>query len=88
MTALSPNKLREDSTKRHETVDVIFKVSAANEFSKAKCDNEYVLNFSHEESITPIVKKHVKSYKDLPCAAYQVQTKFRNEARAKSGLMR
>jgi len=38
--------------------------------------------------ITPIVSEHARSYKDLPCAFYQIQTKFRNEARAKSGLLR
>ena len=38
--------------------------------------------------ITPIVKSYVHSYKDLPVTVYQIQNKFRNEARAKSGLMR
>jgi prolyl-tRNA synthetase len=38
--------------------------------------------------ITPIVKSFVNSYKDLPVTTYQIQNKFRNEARAKSGIMR
>jgi len=49
---------------------------------------EYNLGWSHEEVVTPLVKKYVKSYKDFPVAVYQIQNKFRNEARAKSGLLR
>ncbi len=47
-----------------------------------------VLGWSHEEIITPLVKQRIQSYRDLPFSAYQIQTKFRNEPRAKSGLMR
>lgn len=43
---------------------------------------------THEEAVTAIVKKHVSSYKDLPLYLYQIQTKFRDEKRAKSGLLR
>ena len=43
---------------------------------------------THEEPITNLMKTYVSSYKDLPFAVYQFQTKFRNEKRAKSGLMR
>ncbi len=46
------------------------------------------LGFSHEENLSPIVKSYLNSYKDLPFAPYQIQTKFRNELRSKSGLMR
>jgi prolyl-tRNA synthetase len=49
---------------------------------------EIGLGFSHEENLVPIVKNFVTSYKDLPIAPYQIQTKFRNELRSKSGLMR
>jgi len=49
---------------------------------------ELGLGFSHEENLTPIVKEYATSYKDLPLAIYQIQTKFRNELRSKSGLMR
>jgi prolyl-tRNA synthetase len=38
--------------------------------------------------VTPIVKSYINSYKDLPVTVYQIQNKFRNEARAKSGIMR
>ena len=43
---------------------------------------------THEEPITSLMKAYINSYKDLPVAVYQFQTKFRNELRAKSGLMR
>jgi len=51
-------------------------------------DQEFVLGPSHEEVVTPLVKTFIKSYKDLPLAVYQIQTKFRNEPRAKSGVLR
>lgn len=44
--------------------------------------------WTHEEVITDIMSKYVSSYKDLPFSAYHIQTKFRNEMRAKSGIMR
>jgi len=47
-----------------------------------------VLGWSHEEIITPLVKQYIHSYRDLPLSAYQIQTKFRDEPRAKSGLLR
>src|SRR5690606_11042726 len=43
---------------------------------------------THEEPLVRAVKPHINSYKDLPFMAYQIQTKFRNETRAKSGVMR
>ena len=46
------------------------------------------LGWTHEEVITEIMKQHIHSYKDLPKYIYQFQLKFRNEERAKSGIMR
>lgn len=46
------------------------------------------LGWTHEEPITEIGRHFISSYKDLPRAVYQIQTKFRNEPRAKSGLLR
>ena len=43
---------------------------------------------THEEPITNLMKSYISSYKDLPRAVYQFQTKFRNELRAKSGILR
>ena len=64
-----------------EVVDNWFK-------TKLKNETELGLAFTHEEALTNLMKNHVSSYKDLPFSAYQIQTKFRNEARAKSGIMR
>ena len=56
--------------------------------TKLKNDTELGMGFTHEEDITNIASKFVSSYKDLPLSAYQFQNKFRNETRAKSGIMR
>lgn len=47
-----------------------------------------VLNPTHEEVVTPLVKTYTFSYRDLPVSVFQLQNKFRNEPRAKSGLLR
>lgn len=46
------------------------------------------LAFTHEEPMTRMLLQHIDSYRDLPRYVYQFQTKFRNELRAKSGIMR
>ncbi|MEN9921126.1 MAG: hypothetical protein RLZZ517_104 [Candidatus Parcubacteria bacterium] len=56
--------------------------------TKLKNDTELGLGFTHEEAVTSMLKQHVYSYADLPIYVYQFQNKFRNELRAKSGLMR
>ncbi|MCJ7786878.1 His/Gly/Thr/Pro-type tRNA ligase C-terminal domain-containing protein [Patescibacteria group bacterium] len=55
---------------------------------KSRGGKDYSLGWTHEEIITPLVKKFVKSYKDLPVFVFQIQDKFRDELRAKSGLLR
>jgi len=50
--------------------------------------SKLMLNPSHEEIVTPLVQKYTFSYRDLPQCVYQIQNKFRNEPRAKSGLLR
>lgn len=49
---------------------------------------EYALSFTHEEIVMDLLRKNIKSYADLPVAVYHFSTKFRNEARAKSGILR
>jgi prolyl-tRNA synthetase len=49
---------------------------------------EYLLGPTHEEIFTQLVKAEASSYKDLPLILYQVQTKYRDEARPRSGLLR
>lgn len=82
MSALSPREYWEKTGRWDpKSFDVLFHVPAAG-------DQEYALNPTHEEIITPIMKQFVRSYRDLPFSAFQIQTKFRNELRAKSGIMR
>ena len=75
-------------TGRIESVDVLFKAMGGNDISVEKNSTEYILSPTHEEVIVPTIQKFLRSYKDFPKAAYQMQTKFRNEARAKSGILR
>jgi prolyl-tRNA synthetase len=53
-----------------------------------KSGGETGLGITHEEPLTRIMTEHISSYRDLPVYAYQFQNKFRNELRAKSGVMR
>jgi len=87
MPALSGRE-RWHATKRHDAIDILMSTRAANEKALEKSTAEYILNPTHEEIITPIAKHFRTSYKDFPFAIYQIQTKFRNEARVKSGLLR
>lgn len=64
-----------------EKVDVWFK-------SKFKNGSEVGFGWSHEEPIMEMMKSHISSYQDLPVKVHQFQNKLRNEARAKSGIMR
>ncbi len=80
MPALHPRALY-DATERWEKIDVMFKLEGAG-------GKEYGLSSTAEEVITPLVKAYAHSYRDFPVALYQIQDKFRNEPRAKSGLLR
>lgn len=51
-------------------------------------DKNYRLNPTHEEIVVPLMKEFINSYKDSGACVYQIQNKFRNEKRAKSGLLR
>ncbi len=55
---------------------------------KKEKNSNFILGWSHEEVLAEIASKYISSYEDLPFYAYQIQTKFRNESRAKSGLLR
>ena len=56
--------------------------------TKLKEGGELGLGFTHEEPISNMLEQFISSYKDLPFSVYQFQNKFRNEVRAKSGIMR
>jgi prolyl-tRNA synthetase len=71
-----------NETKRHETYgDLLFTV-------KDRKGNVAALGPTHEETITEMVRGSITSYKQLPLGLYQIQTKFRDEARPRAGLLR
>lgn len=82
MSALQNPELWEKTGRwSDQEVDIWFK-------TELSAGGELGLAPTHEEPITNMLKTYIKSYKDLPLAVYQFQTKFRNELRAKSGIMR
>lgn len=82
MTALQEKAIWEKTGRwDDEVVDNWFK-------TKLKNDTELGLAYTHEPPITALMKDYITSYRSLPVYAYQFQTKFRNELRAKSGLFR
>ncbi|MDR3559625.1 MAG: His/Gly/Thr/Pro-type tRNA ligase C-terminal domain-containing protein [Candidatus Pacebacteria bacterium] len=82
LTALqNPELWKKTGRWSDDVLDVWFKTEVAS-------GGEVGLGTTHEEPLTNLIKKHISSYKDLPRYVYQFQTKFRNEKRAKSGIMR
>lgn len=65
-----------EKTGRWKSFDALFRLG------------DYALGPTHEEIIYPLLKHFIFSWRDLPLTLYQIQTKFRNEARVKSGLLR
>lgn len=82
LTSLQSPLVWEKSGRWNEQVmDIWFK-------TKLSGGTEVGLASTHEEPLTNLMRGHISSYKDLPVYVYQFQTKFRNELRAKSGLLR
>lgn len=82
LTALQPKEVWESTGRwSDDVIDVWFRTQLAG-------GSELGLAPTHEEPLTNLMKQFITSYKDLPVYTYQFQTKFRNELRAKSGLMR
>lgn len=80
-TLQDPDSWKKTNRWDDAVVDVWFKTALKN-------GSEIGLGTTHEEPITALMVDHISSYKDLPRYAYQFQNKFRNETRAKSGIMR
>ena len=80
MPVLHPKAIWE-KTGGWEKIDVLFKI-------QSRTGKEYALGQSEEEVVTPLVMERVNTYKDLPKAVYQINWKFRDELRAKSGVLR
>lgn len=82
MTVLQPKDIWEKTDRWDDAkVDNWFKTKLTN-------GTELGVGLTHEEPIVDALKEYVNSYKDLPLYVYQIQSKFRNELRAKSGLLR
>ncbi len=80
MPILHPKSIWE-ITHGWDDIDVLFKI-------KSRTGRDYAIGQSEEEVVTPLVMKFVKSYQDFPQAVYQIHWKFRDELRAKSGILR
>lgn len=79
MPTLVPRELMEETDRWK--LDVVYKL-------KDKRDAEWALGFTHEEVITDLARREFQSWRSLPSALYQVQTKFRDETRPRAGLIR
>ncbi len=81
LPAIQPIELWEATGRKVQMGDVLFQLSDRRERGMA-------LGPTHEEVITRLFKDHAFSYRDLPVTLYQIQTKFRDEARPRGGLVR
>ncbi|PIW69551.1 MAG: proline--tRNA ligase [Ignavibacteriales bacterium CG12_big_fil_rev_8_21_14_0_65_30_8] len=76
--ALNPKEIWEQTGRVEAFGDILFHID----------NREYVLAPTHEEIVATTAKGQVQSYKDLPQIWYQIQTKYRNETRPRSGVIR
>lgn len=81
LPALLPKEPYEVSGRYEEYGDLLFRL-------KDRKGGDYLLGPTHEEIFTQVVKDQCTSYKDLPVTIYQIQTKYRDEARPRSGILR
>jgi prolyl-tRNA synthetase len=81
LPALLPREPYEATGRWAEYGDQLFRLTD-------RRDGEYLLGPTHEEIFTLMVKGEYSSYKDLPVILYQIQTKYRDEARPRSGILR
>ncbi|WP_405794217.1 proline--tRNA ligase [Streptomyces sp. NBC_01506] len=81
LPALLPKEPYEASGRWDEYGDLLFRL-------KDRKGGDYLLGPTHEEIFTLVVKDQCTSYKDLPVILYQIQTKYRDEARPRSGVLR
>ena len=81
LPALHPAELWQESGRWYAIDDIMFRL-------KDRKGGDLCLGMTHEEVFTTIARSELRSYKQLPQVWYQIQVKFRDEARPKSGLMR
>jgi prolyl-tRNA synthetase len=81
MPLLHPKNIWNETGRWDKADEIMYKL-------QDKRDKEYVLSFTHEEIVMDLLRKNIKSYQDLPVSVYHFSTKFRNEPRARSGILR
>ncbi len=81
MPVVQPAELWQESGRIETMGDVLFHL-------KDRRERELILGPTHEEVVVDLFKKQVQSYRDMPLMVYQIQTKMRDEARPRGGLMR
>lgn len=81
MPALHPASLWEETGRWEECGEILFKL-------RDRQERPMCLGPTHEEVVTDLVRRDVRSYRQLPLILYQIQVKFRDEPRPRGGLMR
>lgn len=81
MPLLHPKEIWSETGRWDKADEIMYKLSDIRK-------KEYVLSFTHEEIVMDLIRKNIKSYQDLPISVYHFSTKFRNEPRARSGILR
>ena len=80
MPLMHPKSIWNETGRWDKAKDIMYQLE--------KDGKEYAISFTHEEIFLDLVRKHSQSYRDFPILAYHFSTKFRNEPRAKSGILR
>lgn len=81
MPLLHPKTIWNETGRWDKAHEIMYKLKDTRE-------REYVLSFTHEEIVMDLLRKNIKSYQDIPVYIYHFSTKFRNEPRARSGILR
>lgn len=81
MPTLQPKNIWDETGRWESLSDIMYQF-------KDRSNKDTGLGATHEEVIYDLVRRNINSYKELPLAIYQIQNKFRNELRAKGGIMR
>jgi prolyl-tRNA synthetase len=81
MPLLHPKEIWNETGRWDKASGILYKLKDQN-------GKEFALSFTHEEIVMDLLRKNIQSYQDLPVYIYHFSTKFRNEPRAKSGILR
>lgn len=81
MPLLHPKEIWNETGRWDKAAEIMYKL-------KDSRKKEFALSFTHEEIVMDLLRKNIKSYTDLPVSVYHFSTKFRNEPRARSGILR